>query len=68
MAKGAILSGRQANGTVRGDDPPYPPMSVRAGLIAKTAIVSGPPAPTKNAAYGYLLPTGYEFVPLPPPA
>ena len=32
----------------RGDDPPYPPMSVRAGLIAKTAIVSGPPAPTKS--------------------
>jgi len=33
--------------TSRGDDPPYPPMLVRAGLIAKTAIVSGPPAPTK---------------------
>jgi hypothetical protein len=30
----------------RGDDPPYPPMSVRAGLIAKAAIVSGPPART----------------------
>jgi simple sugar transport system ATP-binding protein len=33
----------------RGDDPPYPPMSVRPGLIAKTAIVSGPPAPTKSS-------------------
>jgi regulator of RNase E activity RraA/2-keto-4-pentenoate hydratase/2-oxohepta-3-ene-1,7-dioic acid hydratase in catechol pathway len=30
----------------RGDDPSYPPMSVRAGLIAETAIVSGPPART----------------------
>jgi hypothetical protein len=30
----------------RGDDPPYPPMSARPGLIAKTAIVSGPPART----------------------
>jgi len=30
----------------RGSDPPYPPMSARAGLIAKTAIVSGPPART----------------------
>jgi error-prone DNA polymerase len=30
----------------RGDDPPYPPMSPRAGLIAKSAIVSGPPAAT----------------------
>jgi polar amino acid transport system substrate-binding protein len=28
----------------RRDDPPYPPMSARAGLIAKTAIASGPPA------------------------
>ena len=26
----------------RGGGPPYPPMSARAGLIAKTAIVSGP--------------------------
>jgi methylmalonyl-CoA mutase C-terminal domain/subunit len=33
----------------RGDDPPYPPMSERAGLIAKTAIVSGPPAPTESS-------------------
>jgi regulator of protease activity HflC (stomatin/prohibitin superfamily) len=32
-----------------GGDPPYPPMSVRAGLIAKSAIVSGPPARTKAA-------------------
>jgi hypothetical protein len=31
----------------RGDDPPYPPMSERAGLIATGAIVSGPPAPTE---------------------
>jgi len=30
----------------RGDDPPYPPVSVRAGPIAKTAILSGPPART----------------------
>jgi type III pantothenate kinase len=30
----------------RGDDPPYPPVSVRADLIAKTAIVSGSPART----------------------
>ena len=30
----------------RGDDPPYPPMSEQPGLIAKTAIVSGPPART----------------------
>ena len=27
---------------------PYPPMSALAGLIAKTAIVSGPPARTRN--------------------
>jgi len=33
----------------RGDDPPYPPMSARPGLIAKTAIVSGPPARTAGA-------------------
>jgi predicted ATPase/DNA-binding NarL/FixJ family response regulator len=31
----------------REGDPPYPPVSVRAGLIAKNAIVSGPPAPTE---------------------
>ena len=30
----------------RGGDPPYPPMSAQAGLIAKSAIVSGPPART----------------------
>ena len=30
----------------RGDDPPYPPMSARPGLIAKIAIVSGLPART----------------------
>jgi len=30
----------------RGDDPPYPPVCARAGLIAKTAIASGPPART----------------------
>ena len=36
----------------RGDDPPYPPMSVRPGLIAKTAIVSGPPAPTTSPLWG----------------
>jgi len=30
----------------RGDDPPYPPVSARAGLIAETAIVSGPPPQT----------------------
>ena len=30
----------------RGDDPPYPPMSTQPGLIAKTAIVSGPSART----------------------
>jgi hypothetical protein len=30
----------------RGDDPPYPPMSARCGLIAKSAIVSGRPART----------------------
>ncbi len=30
----------------RGGDPPYPPMSARPGLIAKTATVSGPPART----------------------
>jgi lysyl-tRNA synthetase, class II len=33
----------------RGDDPPYPPVSAQPGLIAKTAIVSGPSAPTKCA-------------------
>jgi simple sugar transport system ATP-binding protein len=33
----------------RGDDPPYPPMSARPGLIAKTATVSGPPAPTESS-------------------
>jgi hypothetical protein len=36
----------------RGDDPPYPPMSPRPGLIAKTAIVSGPTAPTKSTQGG----------------
>ena len=33
----------------RGDDPPYPPMSAPSGLIAKTAIVSGPSARTRAA-------------------
>jgi hypothetical protein len=33
----------------RGDHPPYPPLSVPAGLIAKTAIMSGPPARTDFA-------------------
>ena len=46
----------------RGDDPPYPPMSAHAGLIAKTAIVSGPPARTKTTpvapAVGDFLPGG----------
>jgi aldehyde dehydrogenase (NAD+)/betaine-aldehyde dehydrogenase len=32
----------------RGDDPPYPPVSARPGLIAKTAIVSGPPTRTES--------------------
>ena len=36
--------------TSRGDDPPYPPMSAQPGLIAKGAIVSGPPAPTDSGA------------------
>jgi phosphoribosylaminoimidazolecarboxamide formyltransferase / IMP cyclohydrolase len=36
--------------TPRGDDPPYPPMSARPGLIAKTAIVSGPAARTDDPA------------------
>jgi methylmalonyl-CoA mutase, C-terminal domain len=31
----------------RGDDPPYPPMSVRPGPNAKTAILSGPAARTE---------------------
>ena len=35
----------------RGDDPPYPLMLVRSGLIAKGAIVSGPTAPT-NIPWG----------------
>jgi arginyl-tRNA synthetase len=30
----------------RGGDPPYPPLSRRAGPMAKTAMVSGPPAGT----------------------
>ena len=30
----------------RGDDPPYPPLSARPGLIAKAAVVSGPPMRT----------------------
>jgi arginyl-tRNA synthetase len=30
----------------RGGDPPYPPLSRRSGPMAKTAIVSGPPAGT----------------------
>jgi hypothetical protein len=33
----------------RGDDPPYPPVSAWSGLIAKTAIISGPPKRTKTA-------------------
>jgi hypothetical protein len=33
----------------RGDDPPYPPMSAPSGLIAKTAIVSGPPERTRTS-------------------
>ena len=32
----------------RGDDPPYPPMSTPTGLIAKTAILSGPPTRTNT--------------------
>src|SRR6185437_13627479 len=35
----------------RGDDPPYPPMSFPAGLIAKTAIVSGLRGTTKYEAF-----------------
>ena len=31
----------------RGDDPPYPPVSSPSGLIAKTAIVSGPTVTTE---------------------
>jgi 3-phosphoshikimate 1-carboxyvinyltransferase len=37
-ALGAVVS--------RGGDPPYPPVSARPGLIAKTATVSGPSART----------------------
>jgi ribosome maturation factor RimP len=44
----------------RGDDPPYPPVSVRAGLIAKTAIVSGPPGRTANPR-GDALPGNLEL-------
>ena len=33
-----------------GGDPPYPPMSASAGLIAKGAILSGPPTRTKGCA------------------
>jgi predicted ATPase/DNA-binding CsgD family transcriptional regulator len=36
----------------RGDDPPYPPLSARPDLIAKTATVSGPPAPTQHPGGG----------------
>ena len=32
----------------RGDAPPYSPMSMRTGLIAKTAMASGWPAPTMS--------------------
>jgi simple sugar transport system ATP-binding protein len=35
--------------TSRGGDPPYPPVPERPGLIAKTAIVSGPSAPAKSS-------------------
>ena len=31
----------------RGDDPPCPPVSAPSGLIAETAVASGPTAPTK---------------------
>jgi hypothetical protein len=33
----------------RGDAPRTPPMSVRTALIAKGAIVSGPPTPTETS-------------------
>ena len=37
------FAGRPPDALVpRGGDPPYPPMSARAGPIAKTAILSGP--------------------------
>ena len=41
----AVVVRREA----RGDDPPYPPMSVGAGLIAKPAILSGPRRRTSAA-------------------
>ena len=51
-ARGADAAGKHGNphGLIipRGDDPPYPRPSGRAGLIAKTAIVSGPHAPTEG--------------------
>jgi excinuclease ABC subunit C len=36
----------------RGDDPPYPPMSAQTGLIAESAIVSGPSERTAASASG----------------
>jgi hypothetical protein len=35
-----------------GDDPPYPPMSVRDGLIAENAMISGRPARTALISRG----------------
>jgi len=48
----ALLPPGGATVISRGGDPPYPPMLVTAGLIAKTAILSGPPSPTKSVSGG----------------
>jgi molybdopterin-binding protein len=44
-----------------GGDPPYPPMSTRPSLTAKSAIVSGPPARTKAADRDFLKAAKREF-------
>jgi hypothetical protein len=47
MASDAYVPTREDHGRPPGGDPPYPPVSACAGLIAKTAIVSGPDMRTR---------------------
>ncbi|HEY6496885.1 MAG TPA: DALR anticodon-binding domain-containing protein [Trebonia sp.] len=50
----------------RGGDPPHPPLSRRAGPMAKTAIVSGPPAGTVSCGDAGVSPRGAAAPPSSP--
>ena len=50
----------------RGGDPPYPPRSQQAGPMAKTAIVSGPPAGTVVSGDTGVPPREATVLPCPP--